>query len=452
MFINGVGQSLVSTTGFATNDVGNLTATLEIGQQNNANFLEGWMDELRVSNGKARWTTDFTPYIQSYNSSNESDKQDFDTFLGYVLGTGKSAIPWQWLVTNSTASNMTVLSGLTGSQFIRKFQNYALMANVIVNGIRFPSRIYWSTIKSITQWDAADYLDVEKDDGNEITGLRVLGDRLVVYKNTSIYIVSFTGDADIPFTLQKSNSAVGCSAPYSIQDAENGHIFASFDGVYLFDGNNSYKMSDSINLVWENVNKAKFSECTSLYHRTKNTYWLSMPKGSSLLNNMILTWNGFLNAWSQYAGMSASSLAIFLVGNSEERPYFGDYSGYIYRADYGIDDYPQKVRTAVNSFYWTNWKYYDSLCDKKGIAHSYINHAVQSNGNLNFGYSYDFYNGIQYLSSFTMLSVLSQTAMTTRRDLIGRGTFVRFYVGNNSTNTTYRVDGFGQYVTRESKS
>ena len=69
-------------------------------------------------------------------------------------------------------------------------------------------------------------------------------------------------------------------------------------------------------------------------------------------------------------------MAIFLVDGVEERPYFGDYSGFVYRADVSgeLNDHPLNVETAINAYWWSNWKDFDELTDQKGVPQVYIYH------------------------------------------------------------------------------
>ena len=449
LYIDGVSQALSSTTAFSTNDVGNLTVPLIIGQQNNTSFMDGNLDEVRVSKGIARYSADFTPGSTGYGVYN---RQDFATFLGYVIGTDKDNNPWRWLSINATASTFTVTTAVTGARLVRQFQNYLILANIKLSGVYHPSRFYWSTIKDMDSWNAADFIDVSKNDGDEITGLEELGDRLVLYKNKSIYVIIFTGDADIPFVIQKTNSSVGCASPYAIVSVDNGHIFPSYDGIYLFDGSNSYKLSDRINDTYVGINNTQLNNAVGMYQRRKNRYWLSLSSDTSLSNNFILIYDSFLNAWGKYTGFSSTCMSIFMVNGTEERPYFADNWGYVYRGDYGLNDTPLNTTTAINAYYATNWKYYDDLCDRKGLPHVYITHRNESNTVLTLNYNYDFYNGDQYTQSFSCQATQSVTALTTRRDLIGRGRFVMLKFSNNATNTTFRIDGLGTYLTQESKS
>jgi hypothetical protein len=69
LFIDGTSQTLTTNTSFGTNDVGDLSAPLGIGRYSYSGgglYLNGWLDEFRISKGVARWTSNFTPPIAPY--------------------------------------------------------------------------------------------------------------------------------------------------------------------------------------------------------------------------------------------------------------------------------------------------------------------------------------------------------------------------------------------------
>jgi len=364
---------------------------------------------------------------------------DFENFISYALMTNDWDLPIKWSGAGDVEA-MTVPTGLTRAKFVTKFQNYAFYANVVVSGVDRPSRFYFSKLRDIDDWTATDFYEVSMNDGEEITGFKVLGDVLVVYKTHSIYIVTFTGNADIPFVINKTNSNVGCIAPYSIQEVSNAHVFLAYDGVYLFDGNNSYKLSDRINTTIATITNTALPNAVSMYQKTKNRYWLAVSTSTN--NNIVLTWDSFNNAWSKYTGMAPSAMATFMVDGVEERPYWGDYSGFVYRSDTNNDDYPLNVETAIDAYYWTNWKNFDDLTDSKGIPHLWLYHK-DSASTLTFGYAYDFRTTADYTNTFSMNATGTPDSVIKRQDLTGRGRTVRFYFGNNTVDENFQIDGIG---------
>lgn len=386
------------------------------------------------------------------------NQTDWAIFRDNLLGTNNVDVPFLWTGTGNGAV-MTVPTNLTKAKCVEVFSSYTFLANVVVSGVSYKSRLYWSALDSITSWDLADFNDVARDDGQTIVAIKTLGDRLVIFKERSIYIALFTGDADFPFIFQKTGSPVGCIAQNSIQDTDNGLVFLATDGIYLFDGNNSYKISDRITTTLQSYNVTNFSTACSAYYHSKNRYMLALPGPSSGTNNKVICWDSFNNALSIYSGMAPSCMEMVYVSGLDERPYWGDYSGFVYRGDTGDDDYPLNVQTAVNSYAYTRWIDYDDLCDQKGIPNVYIYYAIQS-CILTFAYAYDFDEADTYSTTFstdTSASVYGTAvygtgtyALTggkfTRRDLTGRGRVVRFKFAKNAVGEQFRIDGFGTFA------
>jgi hypothetical protein len=68
IFINGVAQSVTTVQPFGT--MHNFNSTLTIGRTDRGagNYVNGYIDELRISKGIARWTANFTPPTAEYYS------------------------------------------------------------------------------------------------------------------------------------------------------------------------------------------------------------------------------------------------------------------------------------------------------------------------------------------------------------------------------------------------
>jgi len=386
---------------------------------------------------------------------------DFETFLNDVYMTNGTDAPWKWDGAAASGVAMTVPAGLTNAKWVCLYNNYLFLGNVTVGGVKYRSRIYWCNLANTGVWDAADHISVSKNDGQEITGMRVLADRMVVYKERSIYALMFTGDADIPFILPgggKSNSSVGCISGFSIQDALNSHVFLAYDGIYLFDGANSFKLSDRINTLINSYNDLRFPKCVSMNQKTKNKYWLAMATSGATENDVVITWDYVLNSFSLYSGMAPAAMTTFYVNGTEERPYFMDYAGYCYRSDIADteDDYPLKTQTAINAYYKTNWRAFGDLVNQKGVPEVLI-YYQESDSILTFAYSYDFELGNQYAQTFSISAGgdlwdamvwdegewSGSGGKVTRRDLTGRGRVIRLIFSNATIGETFRIDGLG---------
>jgi len=69
IFLDGVSQTLTVITAIGANSTGDWATTLNIGYLSNVGYLNGWLDEVRISKGVARWTADFTPPTSPYTAA-----------------------------------------------------------------------------------------------------------------------------------------------------------------------------------------------------------------------------------------------------------------------------------------------------------------------------------------------------------------------------------------------
>ena len=396
---------------------------------------------------------------------------DFATFLDTMYVVNGEDTPFEWDGTASSATTSTLPANVTKPKYVAEFNNYLFYAHVVLSGVARKSRFYWCNIKDTSTWRATQFIDVSKEDGQEITGIKVLGDRLIIFKSRSIYALYFTGDADIPFILPgggKTSSSVGCVGTNTIQEVDNGLVFLSSDGFYFFDGNNSFKISDKITTTILGYNKARFPSGVSLVQKTKNRYWCALTSSGGATNDRIAVWDYFNNAWTIYVGLNASAMTITYQDGIEERPYFADYGGFTYRGDVTSqkDDYPANVATKITAWYKTNWKHFNDLVNQKGVPEVTIYYQT-SNSTMSFGYSFDFNEtgatnsgalpGTDYLHTFSTsagTSVYGTAVYGTgtyarsggdvkRRSLTGRGRVVQFMFGNNVLAETFQIDGAG---------
>lgn len=373
-------------------------------------------------------------------------------------GTGDSTIAY---------TLFAVDTNITKAKYVEDYNNYLFFANVSVGTTTYPTRIYWSNLQDPTTFLTTSFIEVALNDGQQITGMKVLGDNLIIFKTRSIYIVSFTGDPDIPFILQgggRANSDIGCVAPFSIQEVTNGLMFLSFDGLYYFDGSNSTKVSDRINPTILGLNNTRLTQTRSMVQHNKHRYLMSVPSSSSSTNDTVITWDWYLNAFSVYAGINAASMCTTFTSGYNENLYFGDYAGFYYHMDNGVDDHPLNVQTAINSYYYTNWKPFSNIMDEKVIPNVVVYYQT-NNAVLTFAYSYDFNTSDTYSQTFStsggsavygsgiygVATYAGTGGMQQRLDLDGRGRVVRFKFANANVGETFRIDGLGEFPNIETQ-
>ena len=68
-YVDGSALSATVYTAISTNSMGDFTGALNIGlDERNTFYMNGWIDEFRISKGIVRWTADFTPPTNAYAS------------------------------------------------------------------------------------------------------------------------------------------------------------------------------------------------------------------------------------------------------------------------------------------------------------------------------------------------------------------------------------------------
>jgi hypothetical protein len=359
------------------------------------------------------------------------------TFKDTAFGVNGVDAPIKWTGSGSGAL-MTAVTGTDYAKFIESWQNYVFLGYISISGTLHPTRLYWSNLNNPELWTATDFNEIGFKDGQDITGLQHMGDRLVVFKEKSIWIVFYTGDTNTPFLFQPTLSPVGAISGSSIQRTENGLIFQAQDGVYLFDGVSSNKLSEQVTTTITGFEKSRFPSGVSAYQYEKNRYWLSYTTSGGSTHNRILTYDTFNKAFSVYVGLAANAYAIVRV-SGDERIYFGDYSGFVYRADNGTSDNPSGTATAINAYWKSKWFDLGDLVNQKGIPNLILYYENQA-ATLSFSYAYD----LSTTDTATITKVVSAGSGGTfnRFDLDGRGRVMRWSVTNNVLDESFQLDGF----------
>jgi hypothetical protein len=140
------------------------------------------------------------------------------------------------------------------------------------------------------------YIDVNKDDGEEITGLAAFENKIIVWKTRSTYQVTYSYNADVGTvepTVQQINGALGCVAPMTVTAVENDIFFVgqrAGGGISLnslgYEPNfttvlRTKEISARVRPELESVNQARSGEMWSIFW--KNIYWLFYPVGTSVM-------------------------------------------------------------------------------------------------------------------------------------------------------------------------
>jgi len=177
---------------------------------------------------------------------------------------------------------------------------------------------------TVFQGAGAQYIDVQPNDSDQITGLSVFQNNLIVFKERSIYQFSF--DTSGNPILQMITQAYGCVGFKTIQRVDNDVFFLTRNGVYVLGYEPNFltiirtnELSARIHPLIETINPTYFTTATSMFHQY--VYYLGIPSGSST-NNLTLTYDRRYQSWSQLNHFQPESFCVFYDSNNNEFMYF----------------------------------------------------------------------------------------------------------------------------------
>ena len=225
----------------------------------------------------------------------------------------------------STSTLGSVISGSPDNcDFIVAHRNRLFAAegkNLNISNILLPDD--WTTV------DMTDIIVIEGTYGEDISGLAVIADHLVIAKERSISeLWGFTPGADGDMEVIEISTSYGCMSPMSLQVIDGTMYCLSHMGIVSYGGGVApYIISDPA--VQEYINtlnltvKDKFTSCTD-----GRFYYLSVATGSSTTNNAVIVYDTRTKTfWSQDITYTA-------MANHKDRIFVGKADGKLYEKDY----------------------------------------------------------------------------------------------------------------------
>ncbi len=255
-----------------------------------------------------------------------SDVIDITSFAGSAIFTYKSSL--SLISFNGGDTCQPVTQSPSGARCAGAWGNYLFVGNILNSAgtVRYGSRIQWCQAGNIGNWPADYYVDLDVDDGDEITGIWILGDNIVVFKKYKTFVGRWVGGT-LLFEF-KRRDLIGCVGPQATIEVEGALYYLSHNGFRVFDGfSPSESLSTSIytSTTEINVDYQQISDAT--YAPALDQILFSVPHSTSTIKNRIYVFDRTLKSWTKYS-VSMASMVTTRYGNI--LTYFGNYAGYIY--------------------------------------------------------------------------------------------------------------------------
>lgn len=116
------------------------------------------------------------------------------------------------------------------------------------------NRIHFTQLFQPQSWPALFYLDIPFERGDEIRALVPMGDTLIVFGTTKIFLLA--GQTSLDFEVRPTlDSQDGAFGPFATAIVENGAIHVGANGVYIFDGASDRYLSFDLEPAWRDLVK-----------------------------------------------------------------------------------------------------------------------------------------------------------------------------------------------------
>ena len=327
----------------------------------------GNFTQIQSSSGNITMTGLQPPHAVTFNNTTYIVNGSlFDTTYGAVAWTGAN-----------NATRLTPdIDGSDGhfpcARYAATWAEFVWVGYTLESGTAYKNRVRFSKVNDGENWTATDYIDIDiGEDGDYITGIIPDADRLLVFKQNSVYaIYGFSRDS---FEVRNITRTAGCREGTSPVASTAGVFFwYAEDGIFLLTYDNVTWAFERIKPALDDGSLTLGTPPSLMWFDEK--LWVSVDyqsgdnlAGSDQTNRRnTFMWDpslGPVGAWTRY-DINARSLLAYRPSGAQ---HFGlavtsDVNGTAaftrvakVDVDADVDDYNGTTSEEIQSFYQTGW-------------------------------------------------------------------------------------------------
>ena len=192
-------------------------------------------------------------------------------------------------------------------------------------------------------------------DGDPISVLKSLGDKLLIYKQKSIW--SMEGDNLENWFQGKEQRSIGCASPDSVVDVGIGHIFQGADNIYFFDGEQiapiGNKIKPFLDLIPDGLKDISCAVSNNSFYKIAIPSYTDTDTNTVELFIDLKKFKSGTVAWWLNKGRSINCYVPYDGAGDNAELFFCDgEAGYLQQAEKGSDDNSTLISAEVQTKYF----------------------------------------------------------------------------------------------------
>jgi len=269
--------------------------------------------------------------------------------VGYKSGT--TFLPNATIDATVFSASDSNITDMPQAKYIKAYKDLLYVGHVKISSTVYPSRVYYSDepTSGAIGWTgvATNWIEFGQDDGDEITGLAVANDRLIVFKHYSIWRYDESNKVKI--------SDIGCDSFRSIANVNGTLYWTNRQGAWRWTGGIPELISAKAQEYFDGVTQTTLGNQIGVCYN-ENEYRVfigTVTVGQDTFTNAWFCWDTIREKCYIRCTYDLVKSACTYVDTSIRRTYFGNNNGYVFKFATPVDKVYSDNTNPIDSFFVT---------------------------------------------------------------------------------------------------
>lgn len=305
---------------------------------------------------------------------------------------------YMWPISNAgTLADLPYFPANTTVTRMVAFREFLVGLGVTTASGAEHSTVLWSTAADAGQLpDSWDISDPAKDagafqlgeDGDRIVDAAVLGDKLIIYKENSIWAMEYVGYPAI-FSFRRLFSGVGLLTADAVMAFDDKHVFIGRGDVFVHDGQSMKSLLANGWQRWfrQAIDKERGWKAYIQQYAYQNEMWIVFPSDGSEECNTVLVWN-YLNdtkALRSFPKLTALGIGYLDIADNIT---WDDFQGLWFAQTEEWDETAANWNGIANPEDWSEFaSSWDTIIGNRNVNHMLMGVSTQDGSDARFAFT-----------------------------------------------------------------